>query len=81
MCPLERDRENKNTRGFPSLMNGVCAMTEAGYNFVCHYTGEKKKNNNNNKRIKSCIKYISMECLLFTFSIFEICKRTKKAKL
>lgn len=29
------------------------------------------------KRIKNCIKYISMECLLFTFSIFETCKEKK----
>jgi len=30
------------------------------------------------KRIKNCIKYISMECLSFTFYIFETCKEEKR---
>ena len=73
MCPLNRGREKKRhdrdgkTRGFPPSLNGVYSIkTDAGSNFMVSTLREKKKI----KRIKSCIKYISMECLLFTFSIF-----------
>lgn len=39
---------------------------DAGYNFIVI---QKR-----GKNIKNCIKYISMECLLFTFYIFEMYK-------
>ena len=81
MCPLNRGREKKRhdrdgkTRGFPPSLNGVYSIkTDAGSNFMVSTLREKKKI----KRIKSCIKYISMECLLFTFSIFWTCKEQKR---
>lgn len=42
---------------------------DAGYNFIVIQKREKN--------IKNCIKYISMECLLFTFYIFEMYKEKK----
>lgn len=41
---------------------------DSGYNFIVI---QKKRGK---KYIKNCIKYISMECLLFTFYIFEMYK-------
>lgn len=66
----DKEREAREKEKVPRTMDEFYATkTDAGYNFIV-ITKKGDKNN------KNCIKYISMECLLFTFYIFEMYKET-----